>query len=304
MQNIKKTYKNNYSKINANLMNDYAIALKNNDFFELIKKLKLNDKVGCKFTSKLETTCEELNNCSNCRGLPECKNKVNGYIYFPEKKDDTLLFSYIACKYQKKYINEKIQKNKNKYDLPIEIKKASFKNIDLSDRKRNKVIRWLKTFIDNYGKKENLKGLYLYGNFGCGKTYLIAATLNELKKKGVDSLLIYFSTLLRNLKEAMENNNFSIMMDDILNIDILVIDDIGAESLTNWGRDEILGSILQYRMDNKLITFFTSNLSLEDLESHLSETGYKTDVIKGRRIIERIKQLTEPIEMVSENRRK
>ena len=57
-------------------------------------------------------------------------------------------------------------------------------------------------------------------------------------------------------------------------------------------------------MDNGLSTFFTSNLNLEELEEHLKTTTNSTDKIKARRIIERIKQLTEPIELVSENLRK
>ena len=34
------------------------------------------------------------------------KNKVKGYVYFPEKKESNLSFSYIPCKYKKKYINK------------------------------------------------------------------------------------------------------------------------------------------------------------------------------------------------------
>ena len=100
--------------------------------------------------------------------------------------------------------------------------------------------------------------------------------------------------------------DFSIVeekLDFLKNVDILLIDDIGAENVTSWGRDEILGTILQYRMNNKLSTFFTSNLTLEELEDHLSITKNSEDKVKARRIIERIKQLTEDKELVSKNRR-
>ena len=85
--------------------------------------------------------------------------------------------------------------------------------------------------------------------------------------------------------------------------DILLIDDIGAENVTNWGRDEILGTILQYRMNSALPTFFTSNLTIEELEHHLSITKNDEDKVKARRIIERIKQLTSDLELISINRR-
>ena len=47
---------------------------------------------------------------------------------------------------------------------------------------RFEIIKWLKNFLDNYRGRTGMKGLYLTGNFGCGKTYLISAALNELAK--------------------------------------------------------------------------------------------------------------------------
>lgn len=55
-----------------------------------------------------------------------------------------------------------------------------------------------------------------------------------------------------------------------LKLDLLLLDDIGAETVTNWSRDEILGTILQYRMENNLSTFITSNLNISELEGHSS----------------------------------
>ena len=69
-------------------------------------------------------------------------------------------------------------------------------------------------------------------------------------------------------------------------------------------RDEVLGTILQYRMEENLPTLFTSNLTIKELETHLSTTNKDIDKLKARRIIERIKQLTINITMISENKRK
>ena len=60
---------------------------------------------------------------------------------------------------------------------------------------------------------------------------------------------------------------------------------------------------MQYRMEQKLPTFFTSNLTIEQLTEHLSVTKEGSDIIKAGRIIERIKQLTEIQEMISKNLR-
>ena len=57
-------------------------------------------------------------------------------------------------------------------------------------------------------------------------------------------------------------------------------------------------------MEENLPTFFTSNLTIDELTEHLSVTSREVDLVKARRIIERIKQLTDDITMISVNLRK
>ena len=158
-------------------------------------------------------------------------------------------------------------------------------------------------YLKEFNFKENHKGLYLYGNFGCGKTFLISALLNELKsQKQISCEIVYFPELLRTLKNDWDLYEEKINLYE--QVDILCIDDIGAEKVTDWGRDEVLGTILQTRMNQNKTTFFTSNLSLEELESHFKASGSVDDMLKSRRIMERIKQLAIPMELISENKRK
>lgn len=300
--NIVKNELNNmgFKNLDSNLKKEYAVALKDEKFKNIINNLKIKESIAYKYTSKLENTVEELSHCKTCKSLCMCKNKVEGYVNYPKIEDEKLVFSYVACKYKKKEL-EKDNRAKY-YEIPLEIKNASMKDIDINDSKRTKVIKWLKDFYDNYELKKNMKGLYLHGNFGCGKTYLIAAMFNELSKKNIDIVVIYFPELLRKLKELFDTG-YKEYLDEIINSDILLIDDLGAESVTSWSRDEILGTILQHRMDNNLVTFITSNLNIDELEDNLSITKNNTDKVKARRIIERIKQLTEDVEMISKNRR-
>ena len=128
--------------------------------------------------------------------------------------------------------------------------------------------------------------------------------INELSKKGYNSIILYYPNLLSSLKASFNTEDFDIKLDSIMRCDLLLIDDIGAENNTSWSRDEILGTILQYRMDNELSTFFTSNLNLQELEEHLKVTNNGAESVKARRIIERIKQLTNYMELISENKRK
>ena len=59
-----------------------------------------------KYTSKLQDSVCELKNCSKCKGILDCKNKVCGYAYLPRIQEDELVFSYKPCKYKEKMENE------------------------------------------------------------------------------------------------------------------------------------------------------------------------------------------------------
>ena len=123
-----------------------------------------------------------------------------------------------------------------------------------------------------------------------------------MAKKNIRSVLIYYPEFLRSLKESF-NSDYSEKFNYIKKVPLLLLDDIGAENTSAWSRDEVLGPILQYRMEEHLPTFFTSNLTLMELEKSLSITSGGVDKVKARRIIERIKQLTTTMELISKNRR-
>lgn len=280
------------------LETNYKDAAKSLKFRRLVKTLNISDEMAMKYTSRLQETVSELDNCASCKGLIYCQNRLAGHVQYPQKRGNQVIFSYAPCKYEK----ELKEKENNRHTREKEIMNASMKDIDITDKKRVPVIKWLKNFYDKYDIDGEFKGLYLHGNFGCGKTYLISALFNELSKKRITTEIVYFPELLRDIKSDFDT--YADRIDYLENVDLLLIDDIGAEKVTEWSRDEILGTILQKRMNNYKTTFFTSNLNMEELESHLKINSYSDDEIKARRIIERIKQLTEDMEMISENKRK
>lgn len=290
---------NGYNK-KTELSYEYEKSLENEQFKKFVNKFNLPKEEMMKHTSNLEESTIEYNNCLNCSGLMECLNKIRGYTYLPKVVNNTLVFRYKACH----YTNNKNKENNHLkyvkyYNTPVGASNASWSNIDGKYLKRKDTIRWLNDFKNNYPNVS--KGLYLYGNFGCGKSYLITAMLNELAKKQVRSTIVFFSEFLQELKSSFDSD-FSDKLLNVKKTPILLIDDIGAEAISAWSRDEILCPILQYRMDEKLPTFFTSNLSIDDLEQHLSFNG--KEVVKAKRIIERVKQLCDVIEMNSDNMRK
>ena len=278
---------------------EYIEGLKDEYFNKIVSKLKLDKEYLEKYTSLIEESSIELKNCSNCKNILECKNKIKGFAYLPKIIDGNLIFEYKPCKYKKNLIKkEKYKKNIRNFKTPEVLLDASISKIYKTDKNRFKVINWLLDFLDNYNG--NNKGLFLHGNFGCGKTYLISAIFNELSKKGYKTSIIFWPEFVRD----MFSYDFKESMEYVKNVDLLLIDDLGAENLTAYNRDEILCPILQYRMDNKLSTFITSNFNIRELNEHLSKSKDGIEEIKAGRIISRIDQLTEDIEMISKNLRK
>lgn len=248
----------------------------------------------------------QTRNCDDCPSLEECQNLMKGYqpklmmgrnsIDIVYEKCPTLLME------EKKRQNERLIQSMY---VPKEIMTADLSHLDLNSPGRVKAITKATSFVLNYDPSKKMKGLYLYGSFGVGKSYIMGAIAKGLADKNVPSMIVYFPELIRELKGAISDHTLDEKIEHIKKQPILMIDDIGAETMSSWTRDEVLGPILQYRMQEYLPTFFTSNFDLKGLEHHLtySQRG-EEEKLKARRIIERIQFLTEPIEVDGPNRRK
>ena len=287
------------SKISTSIKQNYIKALEDEAFRRLITQYKIDEEVGMKYTSRLMDSSKEHTNCSNCPSLAACSNSVRGFCFTPKQNKNTINFSYDMCKYLKK---EEYRENVQVFDVAKDIKNASIKNIYTNDKNRIEIIKAIKNFINEYKKGNNPKGIYLHGSFGSGKTYLISALFNELAKSGTTSVIIHTPELLRSLKDSF-STDYSEKFYLLKHTPLLLLDDIGAEYLTAWGRDEVIEPILQYRMDEGLPTFFTSNFTILELEKHFTTASNSIDKVKARRIIERIKQLSVEVELISKNLR-
>lgn len=180
--------------------------------------------------------------------------------------------------------------------LPRDLKQVTLADIALDDVQRIKPYQALVDFITNLPKK---KGLYLYGDFGVGKSFMLAAMANELAKKGISTTLLHYPTFISDL----DFDNAKVWVNEIKASQVLVLDDIGAEQNNAWVRDSILQVILQHRMQENLPTFFTSNLRMEELEQHLAETKRADEIWPAKRVMERVKYLAEEMRLEGTNRR-
>ncbi len=188
-------------------------------------------------------------------------------------------------------------------NLPASLRKTSLAQVDLDDLGRLPVFENLLAFVEQYPAIQ--KGLYLYGDFGVGKSFMVAALAHDLsEKRGVSSTLLHYPSFVIDAKNAISDGNVKTLVDEIKLAEVLILDDIGAEQSTPWVRDEILQVILQYRMQEDLPTFFTSNFNFEDLEKHFAKGKNGNDETwEARRVMERIRYLAEETRLEGVNRR-
>jgi len=133
----------------------------------------------------------------------------------------------------------------------------------------------------------------------------MGALANALAANSIGVMLIHFPSFAVDLKNTIgrDNTNRERLVNQAKTSPVLIIDDLGAENLSMWIRDDILGVILEYRMQNELTTFITSNFDMDEMEKYLSETRDDRDPGKAARLMQRIKFLTQRAEVSGKNRR-
>lgn len=124
-------------------------------------------------------------------------------------------------------------------------------------------------FVKNFSKiREMGRGLYFYSEMpGSGKTRLMASVGNAIvKMQSVSVRFITAANLFDKIKSTFnsEGNEYEEMLKELKEIDVLLIDDVGAEMPTEWTAS-MFCSILNDRLTQSKITVFTSNYSVSAL---------------------------------------
>ncbi|MBR3614328.1 MAG: ATP-binding protein [Clostridia bacterium] len=147
--------------------------------------------------------------------------------------------------------------------------KALYKS-DLSPRENMQIIREkVKSFIENFDDPEE-KNLIFTGNTGVGKTFLTNCIANEMLKLGKTVLYQTAPVMFDEINDAKfgrENARFD-LYENILNVDLLIIDDLGTEKITDSKVTELF-TIINTRLLNQnhkiTKTIISTNLNVDEL---------------------------------------
>lgn len=194
---------------------------------------------------------------------------------------------------------------KTQYLYPIDFEED--KEYDKLEERRN-LVNAFAQFLKEDESGIVSKGLYIHGTYGLGKTFTLKRFARVLAERNRKIGFISAPSLISLFQAAFSKSSQEDMKQEIIDtlkkVDYLFIDDIGAESISAWFRDDILFHILSDRSASQKATFFTSNYSYEELvkiEAKTTKEKY-LDTEKAVRLVTRIKMLTVPIQVIGKSR--
>ena len=145
------------------------------------------------------------------------------------------------------------------------------------------------------------KGLLFFGENGVGKTHLAVALMKEaIRRKGARAMFFETRELLKTVRDTYNSQVDETELDvlrPVLEADLLVLDDIGAEKKSEWV-EETLGLIVNTRYSERRVTIFTTNLrDAENTEPN------SVALQLGLRIRSRLKEMCEWVEIAGPDTR-
>lgn len=135
----------------------------------------------------------------------------------------------------------------------------------------SKSLETCKSFARDCLRGKRPRGLYIFGQVGSGKTHLACSIANELIKGSVEVLFVVVPDYLEEIKNSWDqSSDYSEreILDRAREVSVLVMDDLGAHSYSEWTKSKIY-AILNHRINNNLPTVITSNLDYNEIENHL-----------------------------------
>ena len=121
--------------------------------------------------------------------------------------------------------------------------------------------------------------LVLMGGYGCGKTHLAAAIAHAVVRRGIPTLFLTVPDLLDWLRYAYQDpeTSFEVRFEEIRNIQLLVLDDLGTQNATPWAQEKLF-QVIDYRSIHRLPTVVTSNQELAELDGRIASRIQNPDL--------------------------
>ena len=206
---------------------------------------------------------------------PLCKD--TGYITnnYETKMCNCLKQKLFNIEYNKSNFSNLENQNFSTFDSTVYssiVDKVKFGS-DKSPRENIEIIKQISlNFINNFDDL-NEKNLLFTGNTGLGKTFLSSCIANEILKKQKTVLYQTAPIMLDSIIDYRFGKNSTNIYNNILDVDLLIIDDLGTECINNMKFTELFNIINTRLLNQHTITktIISTNLSIQNLFNSYDE---------------------------------
>ena len=275
--------------------NKYLEDIKNDTYcYHFINKNDVNDVVIEDNLLTFKQVMDDQKICLNCKGLINCPKKLNGLIKELEYIDGKVIQTLTPCDFQ--VVKQRLSDNyliRDFDDFALDYRLTSDDVDDFRKSIANKMGRLIN------GKSNT--GLFIYGKTGVGKSYLSICLANRQVEQNRSVAYVNARNTISDLRGYVINDKdkFNDIINKMKTAELLIIDDLGNEKITDWSRDAVLYDVLDYRLRNKKNKIIiNSNYNLSELKEL-----YKVDnEVRAKRFINLINSICESIELFGVNR--
>ena len=235
---------------------------------------------------KIYDFVRDINYCSKCPGVKKCA-KTNPLlctkiIYSHGEVDRQM----VPCKELLRDITFKKQFIVR--DFQEDWLDSSLRSIDRTSGRNQAIVKY-----HDFIKNKQAHWIYLTGSKNSGRSYFAASLVVDAARKDRGPVCFIDSTLrlreVNDLGYGKKKEEFDKKLDLYSNVPILVFDDFGNEFKNDFVRDAILFPILSTRASKRLLTIFTSDFSISDIEALYSNT--KAGAIRAKQVTKLIQSM-------------
>ena len=173
---------------------------------------------------------------------------------------------------KRKHFREVINKIYKQNYIGLKFQNVNFENFNINSG-NEKAVKVANDYTNKCITKVQTKGLIITGESGLGKTHLAASIANKLIENDKIVLMGRLTTLLDMIKETFKDNTKSEneLIELYSNVDMIVIDDLGTEKISNWALEKLY-TIIENRNENRLPIIITTRFDKQGLIERFSQS--------------------------------
>lgn len=253
-----------------------------------IKQLKMSREEFDFYLGYLLSYFEDREYCKCCSNLDKCPKDIKGTVLkLVRKEDNSIEREFTLCP-------KREEKRKIDHNYLIRDFNDDLLEVDIDDMENRKGRFKYEKKVLELDLDSSKDGMFICGPASSGKSYPLIALCNDFVKNNKTCAFVDVKIFLESLKNTFGDSKETIrLMDIVKNVDVLVLDNLGEEKQSEWVRDDVLSTIIDYRSKNSSLTFITSCYTLDELEKmyNVAKTNIEMGKLKSRKFIEKIKAL-------------